>query len=57
VHVRTQCTAEEVTAGCEPTGPPRDWLVKLDCPSGKCAAEPASDPELALALFHPFAKP
>jgi penicillin-insensitive murein endopeptidase len=52
VHVRTQCTSEEIAAGCEPTGPPRDWLAKLDR-----AVEPASDPELALALFHPFAKP
>ena len=52
VHVRTQCTAEEIVAGCEPTGPPREWLVKLDR-----AVDPPSDHELALVLFHPFSRP
>jgi penicillin-insensitive murein endopeptidase len=52
IHVRTQCTAEEIGYGCEPTGPPRDWLVKLDQP-----IQPTADDELARLLFHPFSKP
>ncbi|MBX3229985.1 MAG: penicillin-insensitive murein endopeptidase [Labilithrix sp.] len=49
VHVRTACTAAEIIAGCEPTGPPRPWLLALDD-----AFELPSDHELATALFQPY---
>lgn len=48
VHVRTACTSAEIIAGCEPTGPPREWLVALDAPF-----QLPSNHELALALFQP----
>lgn len=49
VHVRTACTSAEIIAGCEPTGPPREWLVALDAPF-----EPTPDGELVLALIQPL---
>ena len=50
VHVRTACAPDEVVAGCEYTGPRRTWIDALDK-----AVSPASDWELAEALFRPFA--
>lgn len=46
VHIRTQCTAEEIGSGCEPTGPAREWLIGLD----RSVSLPP-DAELALTLF------
>jgi penicillin-insensitive murein endopeptidase len=49
VHVRTQCSAEEVAHGCEPTGPPRSWIVF----DGQAAPTP-TDAELAADLLRPL---
>jgi penicillin-insensitive murein endopeptidase len=49
VHVRTQCTVDEVARGCEPTGPVRSWIL-FDVP----AAAPPGDAELALDLLRPL---
>jgi penicillin-insensitive murein endopeptidase len=48
VHVRTQCTAEEVAHGCEATGPVRSWIA-FDV-----AAPTPTDAELALDLLRPI---
>lgn len=49
VHVRTACTAEEVLAGCVPSGPERPWLSP-SVPD----APPPSDAALARELFEPL---
>jgi penicillin-insensitive murein endopeptidase len=50
-HVRTACSAAEVTAGCERIGPRRDWLDDDAVPDAD------SDEELALALMQPLTAP
>ena len=52
VHIRTQCSPEEVAAGCEPTGPARSWIA-ASAPALDHAATP-SDEELALELSRPL---
>ena len=51
IHVRTACSPEEATAGCEPAGPRRPWLA-YDLPP---LAE--SDEDLALDLMEPMDGP
>ncbi len=34
VHIRTACTLDEVSRGCEPTGPMRAWIAAQDAASG-----------------------
>jgi penicillin-insensitive murein endopeptidase len=48
IHVRTACSAEEVVAGCEWSGPRRDWL-SYDLPPAD-----QRDEELAIALLQPL---
>ncbi len=48
IHVRTACSPDEMVAGCEPSGPRRDWL------SYEIPQQNDSDEELALALFRPL---
>ncbi len=50
VHVRTQCSAEEIAQGCEATGPTRHWIA-MD-PVADATAP--SDTELALELLRPI---
>ncbi len=47
IHIRTACTPDEITAGCEPVGPARPWLATL-------APAPASDRELLEAILAPI---
>lgn len=49
IHIRTACAPDEITAGCEPTGPVRPWIAALDR-----AAPPTSDPELLEAILAPI---
>jgi penicillin-insensitive murein endopeptidase len=49
IHVRTACTPEEISLGCEPFGPERPWL-KIE--SAAPAAE--SDEDLVLAILRPI---
>jgi penicillin-insensitive murein endopeptidase len=51
VHVRTACSPEEVTFGCEPTGPVRPWIDAADR-AGRLP-DP-SDAELLAEIFRPF---
>ncbi len=48
LHVRTQCSDDEIASGCEPTGPARHWI-----PTRERAPLP-SDLELALELLRPI---
>jgi penicillin-insensitive murein endopeptidase len=50
VHVRTACTRLEMTTGCEPNGPTRDWLD----PPGT-GDEEATNAELVADLVRPIA--
>ncbi len=50
VHVRTACTRLEMTTGCEPNGPTRDWL---DLPG--TGDEEATNAELVAELVRPIA--
>jgi penicillin-insensitive murein DD-endopeptidase len=48
IHVRTACSADEMAAGCAPSGPRRPWL-SYDLPS------PAErDEDFAMALLQPI---
>jgi penicillin-insensitive murein endopeptidase len=49
VHVRTQCSFEEIAQGCEPTGPVRSWIAL----PGRVEAPPA-DQDLALEILRPL---
>ena len=51
VHIRTACTPAEVVAGCEPTGPKREWIESRDLWTLEA---PPADQELAAALFTPL---
>jgi penicillin-insensitive murein endopeptidase len=33
IHVRIACDADEIAAGCEPTGPVRPWIAASDAPA------------------------
>jgi penicillin-insensitive murein endopeptidase len=48
IHVRTTCSADEMVAGCEPTGPRRPWL------SYELTPVEDRDQDLALALMQPL---
>lgn len=52
IHVRTACTQEEMAAGCEWSGPMRDWLA----PPADVAKKTAEDDNgtLALELLRPM---
>jgi len=52
VHVRTQCSLDEIAQGCEATGPVRHWIPAA--PAAPSPAETPSDAELALELFRPL---
>jgi penicillin-insensitive murein endopeptidase len=51
VHVRTACTPAEMAAGCEHTGPRREWLEA----ASSAQADATDDVELALELLAPLA--
>jgi penicillin-insensitive murein endopeptidase len=53
VHVRTACTPDEVTRGCDPNGPARDWLA---LPPPDAEPEPTND-ELVAELLRPIETP
>jgi penicillin-insensitive murein endopeptidase len=48
LHLRTACSAEDIVAGCEPSGPRRAWLSYALPPSED------DDVDLAVALFQPL---
>jgi len=48
IHVRTACSPDETVAGCEPSGPRRDWL-SYDLPPPD-----ESDADLSIALLQPL---
>jgi penicillin-insensitive murein endopeptidase len=48
IHVRTSCAPEETVAGCEQSGPRRDWLAY------ELAPPEERDLDLALALAQPL---
>jgi penicillin-insensitive murein DD-endopeptidase len=50
VHVRTACTRLEMTTGCEPNGPTRDWLDPVGA-----GDEAATNAELVTELLRPIA--
>jgi penicillin-insensitive murein endopeptidase len=50
VHVRTQCSFDEIAQGCEPTGPARSWIQLLNTD----AAPTPADADLALELLRPL---
>lgn len=51
VHIRTACTPEELSAGCEHTGPARAWIEALD--KGKLFERDTTDADLAMLLAQP----
>jgi penicillin-insensitive murein DD-endopeptidase len=51
VHIRTQCTPDEIAHGCEATGPTRSWIAIPP------RLSPPSDAELALDLLRPIDEP
>jgi len=54
-HVRTACTADEVSHGCEPFGPVRPWLAAPAAgPNAPGPAKELSDLEIAADLARPL---
>lgn len=52
VHIRTACTPEEASRGCEPSGPQRAWLA-----AAQAAGDPPPVTELVAALLAPLEGP
>jgi penicillin-insensitive murein endopeptidase len=50
VHVRTACAPADITRGCEPNGPEREWLLS----SPRVAEADPTDEELVAALLRPI---
>jgi penicillin-insensitive murein endopeptidase len=48
IHFRTACEPDEVTAGCEPTGPDRPWIAT------RKPLEPDTTAELLTAILRPL---
>lgn len=53
LHVRTTCSYEETSEGCQPMGPHRGWLPYDARPTPRAPTPLDSDADLALALMHP----
>jgi penicillin-insensitive murein endopeptidase len=51
VHVRTQCSLDEIARGCEPTGPVRSWIA---LPAEGAATPPPTDADLVKELIRPM---
>jgi penicillin-insensitive murein DD-endopeptidase len=51
VHVRIACDKDELSAGCEPTGPERPWIVAADATQ---TSELPNTLELVLSLVSPL---